>query len=142
MATLNGGRHSVIDLGGAPRIGRDMPRSATDIMQDAINSAVVDAIVALKDASKGLPNALLRDLAAIHANTAFGDLPEAVQKTVAASVRAAFAKLQKEGYAVAEAKSVQTAAPRPYSRPAPSGPGGPPRGPAPVGGRRRPPPKR
>ncbi len=31
-------------------------KSATDIIQDVINAAVVDAIVALKEASKGLPN--------------------------------------------------------------------------------------
>jgi hypothetical protein len=37
-----------------------MARSATDIVHDIINAAVVDAIVALKDASKGLPNALPR----------------------------------------------------------------------------------
>ena len=50
-----------------------MTQSATDIVRDVINAAVVDAIVALKDASQGLPNALMRDLAAIHANTAFND---------------------------------------------------------------------
>jgi hypothetical protein len=50
---------------------------------------------------------LLRDVNAIHANTAFGDLPEAVRLAVASSVRDAFTKLQKEGYVIAEAKSVQ-----------------------------------
>lgn len=90
-----------------------MAKSATDIIQDVINAAVVDAIVALKDASQGLPNALMRDLAAIHANTAFGDLPEAVQKAVAASVRNAFTQLRKDGYVIAEAKSVVSSQPRP-----------------------------
>lgn len=84
-----------------------MTKSATEIVHDIINAAVVDAIIALRVASKGLPNALLRDVNAIHANTAFGDLPEAVRSAVASSVREAFAKLQKEGYVVAEAKSVQ-----------------------------------
>ena len=69
-----------------------MTKSATDIMQDVINAAVVDAIVALKDASQGLPNALMRDLASIHANAAFADLPPAIQKAVAASVRDAFSR--------------------------------------------------
>ena len=114
-----------------------MPRSATEIMQDAINAAVVDAIVALKEASKGLPNALLRDLNAVHANTAFADLPDAVQKAVAASVRATFAKLQKEGYVVAEASSVP--APRQPPRPPSAGPARGRRGPSPGGGRGRPP---
>lgn len=86
-----------------------MARSATDTVQDIINAAVVDAIVALKEATHGLPNALLRDLNAIHSNTAFADLPDPVQKAVAASVRNAFSKLRQEGYVIAEAKSVQQA---------------------------------
>jgi len=57
-----------------------MAKSATDIIQDVINSAVVDAIVALKAGAQGLPNVLLRDLNAVHSNTAFDDLPEAVKK--------------------------------------------------------------
>lgn len=89
-----------------------MAKSATDIVQDVINAAVVDAIVALKDASRGLPNALIRDLASVHANTAFSDLPPAVQKTVDASVREAFARLRKEGYVIAETKSVASGAAR------------------------------
>jgi hypothetical protein len=109
-----------------------MTKSATDLVQEIINAAVVDAVVALKDASKGLPNALLRDLAAIHANTSARDLPEAVQKSVAESVREAFAKLRREGYVVADAKSVQRPAPPPQTpvpggprtgRPRPAGPG-------------------
>lgn len=97
-----------------------MAKSATDIVQEVINAAVVDAIVALKDASQGLPNALIRDLASIHANTAFDDLPAAVQKTVAASVRNAFSRLRKDGYVIAEAKSVLA----PPQRPAPASPAG------------------
>ncbi|CAN5311256.1 hypothetical protein BH10PSE14_BH10PSE14_44550 [soil metagenome] len=121
-----------------------MARSATEIVHDVINAAVVDAIVALKDASQGLPNALIRDLASIHANTAFGDLPAAVQKAVATSVRNAFTQLQKDGYVIAEAKSVLPSAPRP----APTGTAGrvagrtdraPRRGPPNPGGPRRPP---
>ncbi|MES2290447.1 MAG: hypothetical protein V4530_11980 [Pseudomonadota bacterium] len=118
-----------------------MTKSATDIIQDVINAAVVDAIVALKDASQGLPNALMRDLAAIHANTAFGDLPDAVQKAVAASVRNAFAQLRKDGYVIADARSVAPAAPRPAPAGAPiRHDRGPRRGPPKPGGGRRPPP--
>ncbi|MFA5964429.1 MAG: hypothetical protein WC804_10465 [Sphingomonas sp.] len=117
-----------------------MAKSATEIVQDVINAAVVDAIVALKEASQGLPNALIRDLASIHANTAFSDLPSAVQKAVAASVRNAFSRLQKDGYVIAEAKSVLPSAPRP----APTGATGrtdrsPRRGAPKSGGARRPP---
>lgn len=86
-----------------------MARSATDTVHDIIAAAVVDAIVALKSASNGLPNALLRDLNAIHGNTAFADLPQAVQSVVASSVRSAFTQLQKDGYVVADAKSVRAA---------------------------------
>ncbi len=121
-------------------VGDDMAKSATDIVQDVINAAVVDAIVALKAASQGLPNALVRDLASVHANTAFSDLPPAVQKSVGASVRDAFARLRKEGYVIAEAKSVHSAP----ARSAPSGGGGRPDRPSPgaksgPGGPRRPP---
>lgn len=83
-----------------------MARSATDIVQEIINAAVTDAIVALKDASRGLPNALLRDLNAIHANTAFADLPPSVRGAIAVSVRDAFTRLQKDGYVIAEAKRI------------------------------------
>ena len=120
-----------------------MTKSATDVMQEILVSAVLDSFVALKAASKGLPNSLLRDLNAIHANTTFGDLPEEVQRAVAASVRAGFSRLLKEGYSVAPASAA-----RDERRPAPAGqgaprsgprgpaqrPGGPGRGPRPAGG--------
>src|SRR5688500_2993701 len=106
-----------------------MRKSATDVMQEIVAAAVLDAIGALKAASKGLPNNLLRDLNAIHANTTLADLPAEVQTAVAASVRAAFSRLQKEGYSVSGG---EPAAPRP--------------GPAPPAGQHRPfgrpPPKR
>lgn len=80
-----------------------MPKSATDVMQEIVVSAVLDAIVAMKSASKGLPNALLRDLNAVHPNTTLPDLPQEVQAAISASVRDAFARLRKEGYAVSPA---------------------------------------
>jgi hypothetical protein len=88
-----------------------MSRAAAEVMQDVVYAAVIDAILALKDASKGLPNNLLRDLNAIHANTTFADLPPGLQASLGASVRAAFTKLLKEGYSVAPSGSV-TPAPR------------------------------
>src|ERR671929_8795 len=69
-----------------------MTRSATDVMQEIIFSAVLDSLSALKAASKGLPNNLLRDLNAIHANTTFADLPPELQASITASVRAAFTR--------------------------------------------------
>ena len=121
------------------RLRAAMTKSATDIMQDVINAAVVDAIVALKDASQGLPNALMRDLASIHANAAFADLPPAIQKAVAASVRDAFSRLRKDGYVIAEAKSVLPSTPRPAPHRSTDRPDrAPRRGPS-KGGPRRPP---
>ncbi len=109
-----------------------MRKSATEVMQEIVAAAVLDSIAALKSASKGLPNNLLRDLNAIHANTTFADLPAEVQTAVSASVRAAFSRLQKEGYSVSGG---EPAAPRP-ARP----------GAAPAAAQhrpfRRPPPKR
>jgi hypothetical protein len=110
-----------------------MTRSATDVMHDIIYAAVIDAVGALKSGAGNLPNTLLRDLGAIHANTTFADLPEGVRKAIDGSVRSAFTRLLKEGYSV----SVGTAPPpRPPAIPARErpqrGPGGkpPPRRPA------------
>ena len=132
-----------------------MRKSATDVMQDIVAAAVLDAIAALKAASKGLPNNLLRDLNAIHANTTFADLPAEVQNAVSASVRAAFSRLQKEGYAVSGGEPPAPRPPRPggappagqhrpFRRPPPKRDGAPPgRPPGKGGGRppRKPPPR-
>ena len=56
-------------------LGKIMAKTATEVMQEVIFSVVLDAIGALKAASKGLPNTLLRDINSIHANTTFADLP-------------------------------------------------------------------
>lgn len=90
-----------------------MPKSATDVMQEVIYAAVIDSIVALKDASRGLPNNLLRDLNAIHANTTFADLPKELQASITASVRAAFTRLLKEGYSVSSGQPPQRGGPPP-----------------------------
>jgi hypothetical protein len=110
-----------------------MPRAATDVMQSIIFSAILDGIAALKRGSGGLPNQLLRDVQAIHANVTFADLPKALQDSIAASTRAAFSQLLKEGYAVGPRE--QQRASRPMDRvPDRQRPGsgdrrGPPRGP-------------
>ena len=78
-----------------------MPRAAQDVMQSVIFSAVLDAIGALKAAGGNLPNTILRQVQAIHPNVTFADLPKELQDAIAASTRAAFAALLKEGYAVA-----------------------------------------
>ena len=125
-----------------------MTKSATDVMQEIIFSAVLDSIAALKASSKGLPNNLLRDLNAIHANTTLADTPEELQAAISASVRAAFTRLLKEGYSVSPGKPAPSAprhAPgvpverggRPPRGGGPRGPAGPgvPRGGRPGGGR-------
>jgi hypothetical protein len=94
-----------------------MRKSATEVMQDIIAAAVLDAVAALKVASRGLPNNLLRDLNAIHANTTFADLPAEVQNAVSASVRAAFSRLQKEGYSVSGGEPAAPRPPRPSGSP-------------------------
>ena len=118
-----------------------MQRAATDVMQGIIFSAVLDAVEALKAASKGLPNQMVRDLQSVHPNTTFADLPKELQDAIAASTRTAFAQLLKEGYAVGPR---QAQASRPLDRvperqrrdPRPGGsdrrprrPNGPPKGP-------------
>ncbi len=104
-----------------------MAKSATDIMGEIVAAAAIDTAVAFKTASRGVPNALLRDLGAVHPNTTLDDLPAEVRAAVAAGVRAAFTRLQREGYVIAPAGGASpspTAPPRP--RPASRPPGKPP----------------
>ncbi|HEX8642716.1 MAG TPA: hypothetical protein VF702_02250 [Allosphingosinicella sp.] len=110
-----------------------MKKSATDVMQDILFAATIDGIMALKAASKGLPNTLLRDLNAIHANTTLPDLPPELQAAISAGVRTAFAMLLREGYSVAPGTSGPPRPPRPQG-----GPGGAGGGRGPGGGERRP----
>ena len=78
-----------------------MINSATDVMQEILFSAVADALEGLKSASRGVPNTLLRDIGSVHANATFADLPKELQAAITASVRAAFNRLNKEGYSIA-----------------------------------------
>src|SRR5438309_6705316 len=88
-----------------------MQRAANDVMQSIIFSAVLDAVAALKRASGGLPNQLLRDVQAIHPNVTFADLPKELQDAIAESTRAAFTQLLKEGYAVGPRQQMQQTRP-------------------------------
>jgi hypothetical protein len=106
-----------------------MERSATDIMQDAIVAAILDAVVAWKSASGGLANVLARDLGAVHPNTTLADLPKEVQAAVAASTRAAFNRLLKEGYVVAKGAPPSRTPPTSSRPPRADGPPRGPRGP-------------
>ena len=100
-----------------------MPKSATDLMGDIIFSAVLDATVALREAAGGLPNALWRDVGAVHRNTTLADLPKPVQDAIAESTRTAFAKLRQEGFAVTSGVPEERRGP---PRPRPPGPRTPP----------------
>src|SRR5665213_3604199 len=77
-----------------------MIKSATEVMQEILVAATLDSIEALKAASRGVPNTLLRDLNAIHSNTTFADLPSELRAAIGASVRAGFNRLMREGYSV------------------------------------------
>jgi len=111
-----------------------MTKSATDLMQEIVLSSLIDAVAALRAASKGVPNAMLRDVQAIGPNTGFGDLPKELQASIQESVRQAFNRLLKEGYSVSPGRP----APPPV-RPRPQGPGGrPPTGPRPPQNRNGP----
>jgi hypothetical protein len=109
-----------------------MPRAATDVMQSIIFSAVLEGLAALKRASGGLPNQLLRDVQAIHPNVTFADLPKELQDQIAETTRAAFTQLLKEGYAVGPRQQMQQSRPidRVPERQRPGDRRGPPRGPS------------
>ncbi|ATY31595.1 hypothetical protein [Sphingomonas psychrotolerans] len=129
-----------------------MAKSATDLMQEILFSTVLDSIVALKDASNGLPNPLLRELNSIHPNTTYADLPREVQSAIATNVRSAFTRLLKEGYSVSPGTEPRRAPPaasapthRPRGgerRPPRSGGPGPKRGPGSGSGPGNKPPRR
>jgi hypothetical protein len=114
-----------------------MPKAAADVVRSILFSAVIDAIEALRTASKGLPNTMLRDLQSIHRNTAFADLPKEVQDSIAQGVRAAFNELSKEGYAVGPREAIQQSRPMDRvperQRPVTGDRRGPPRGHRPRG---------
>jgi len=80
-------------------------------MQSILLSAVIDALEAMKAASGGVPNNVLRDLQSVHRNTTFADLPKSVQDSITQSVRAAFTQLLKEGYAVGPRQQMQQSRP-------------------------------
>jgi hypothetical protein len=116
-------------------------RAATEVMQSILLSAVIDALDAMKAASGGVPNNMLRDLQSVHRNTTFADLPKPVQDSIAQSVRAAFTQFLKEGYAVGPKGQVQQSRPmdrvperqRTASNDRRGAPRGPGRGPRPGG---------
>ena len=110
-----------------------MTKAASDVMQSIIFSAVLDGLGALKRASGGLPNQLLRDVQAIHPNVTFADLPKELQDQIAETTRAAFTQLLKEGYAVGPRQQMQQS--RPMDRVPERDRRGPPRG-LPQGQRR------
>jgi hypothetical protein len=100
-------------------------------MQSIIFSAILEGLAALKRASGGLPNQLLRDVQAIHPNVTFADLPKELQDQIAESTRAAFTSLLKEGYAVGPRQQMQATRPmdRVPERQRTNDRRGPPRGP-------------
>jgi hypothetical protein len=102
-------------------------------MQSIIFGAVLEGLAALKRASGGLPNQLLRDVQAIHPNVTFADLPKALQDQIAETTRSAFTQLLKEGYAVGPRQQMQQS--RPIDRVPERDRRGPPRG-LPQGQRR------
>jgi hypothetical protein len=105
-----------------------MARAATDVMQSILFSAVIESVAALKRASGGLPNQLLRDVQAIHPNVTFDDLPKALQDQLLESTRSAFTQFLKEGYAIGPRQEMQQS--RPMDRVPERDRRGPSRGPA------------
>ena len=116
-----------------------MQRAASDVMQSIIFSAVLDALAALKRASGGLPNQLLRDVQAIHPNVTFADLPKELQEQIVETTHSAFTQLLKEGYAVGPRQQMQQS--RPIDRVPDRDRRGPPRGPGQAHRRNGRPPK-
>lgn len=98
-----------------------MERSATEIVNEALTAAVLDAVAAWKVSAGGLTNVLARELGAVHVNATAADLPPAVRAALSASVQGLFKRLLKEGYAVNKA-SGSASAPRAASDGPPQAP--------------------
>ena len=119
-----------------------MPRAANDVMQSILFSAVLDGIAALKRASGGLPNQLLRDVQAIHPNVTFADLPKELQDAIAESTRdGVHRSCSRKAMRSARASRCSSRG-RSTGFPSASAAGlgrprGPPRGPRAAGGRRK-----
>lgn len=75
-------------------------KTATEVVQDALFSAIIDAVMAVKNDAKGMPNTVLREVNAMHANSTFADLPEHVQKSIRESTKSTLNRLRKEGFSV------------------------------------------
>lgn len=95
-------------------------RSATEIVNEALTAAMLDAVAAWKASAGGLTNVLARELGAVHVNAAASDLPPEVRAALTASVRDLFQRLLKEGYVVTKGSGTAPA-PRPL-RPTSDGP--------------------
>lgn len=81
--------------------------SANEVLRAAVFSAFCAGIEAYRQHSNGVPNVMLRDISAIHGNTAFSDLPDVVQKALRDSTDQAFRKLLQSGYTVAPKADVK-----------------------------------
>lgn len=103
------------------RVGIAMTeRAATEIVNEALTAAVLDAVAAWKASAGGLTNVLARELGAVHVNATAADLPPAVRAALAASVRDTFQRLLKEGYTISKG-GAPTPAPRPVATTVPRG---------------------
>ena len=87
-------------------------RAATEIINEALTAAVLDAVAAWKASAGGLTNVLARELGAVHVNATAADLPPQVRAALAASVRDTFQRLLKEGYTISKGTPVAPS-PRP-----------------------------
>lgn len=84
-----------------------MDKTATEVMQEILFCSLVQNIDALRKASKGMPNTLARDIAAIHSNSTVTDLPQELQQALRESTAAAFKRLRSAGYTVGPQDAVR-----------------------------------
>lgn len=77
-------------------------KSANDVLRSALFSSFIAGLDALKENSAGTPNILMKNLAGIHANTSFDDMPKEVRDALNNSVRDTLSRLRNDGYTVAE----------------------------------------
>ena len=67
-------------------------------MTEIIQRAALELVEAIKREHKGNDNLVMRDIKALHGNTAYEDLPEYLKKAVKEATAAMFGYVNKQGF--------------------------------------------
>lgn len=72
--------------------------SGNEIMREVIARSMMALLAKMNQHHKGNANLIMRDIAMLHSNTTFADLPEYLQAEIRALNSAMFGYINREGY--------------------------------------------